>query len=96
MATDAYGVGINNPDIKLVTHWDLPTAFDSIIQQMGRAGRKGGQATFILFTPKWTQVKDTEEIEKRLEKRNKAANANAQLSNQNRPLGIKYSSLIKR
>lgn len=31
VATDAYGMGINNPDIKLVIQWDLPMSFDSII-----------------------------------------------------------------
>lgn len=34
-----------------------------MIQRMGRVGRKGDQATFILFTPKWTQVKDAKEVE---------------------------------
>lgn len=67
VATDAYGMGINNPDIKLVIQWDLPIIFDSMIQRMGQAGRKGNkQAYFILFTPKWTQVTGPEEVEKRI------------------------------
>lgn len=77
VAIDAYSMGIDNPDIKLVIHWNLPLSFNSIIQQMGWARRKGGQATFVLLTPKWTQIKDQEEIEKRLEKSSKATNANA-------------------
>ena len=36
---------------------------------MGRAGRKGQQLTFVLFTPKWTQLKRPEEIEKILTRR---------------------------
>lgn len=93
VATDAYGMGIDNPDIKLVIHWDLSLSFDSMIQRMGRAGRKGGQAAFVLLTPKWTQVKDQDEIDKRLEKRSKAANANTQLSDQNRPSTFRPSPL---
>ena len=85
VAPDAYGMGINNPDIRLVVQWDLPINFDSMIQRMGRAGRRGGQATFILFTPKWTQVKDATEVEQRLAKRTEAANANLLLSDSNRP-----------
>lgn len=42
VATDAYGMGINNPDIRLVIQWDLPLSFDSMIQRMGRAGRRAG------------------------------------------------------
>lgn len=38
VATDAYGMDINNPDVKLVVQWDIPLSFDSMIQRMGRAG----------------------------------------------------------
>lgn len=65
-----------------------------MIQRMGRAGRKRGPATFILFTPKWTQIKDAKEVEQRLAKHTKAANANSLLSNSNRPqVGLKQSCL---
>ena len=54
---------------------------------MSRAGKKGGKATFVLFTPKWSKIKDHEEIEKRLSKTSKtAAGRNTQLSNSNRPI----------
>ncbi|MCJ1470687.1 hypothetical protein MMC07_009334 [Pseudocyphellaria aurata] len=52
VATDAYGMGINNPGVALVVQWDLSLSFDTMIQRMGRAGRKGGASTFVLFTPK--------------------------------------------
>lgn len=32
VATDAYGMGINNPDVRLVIQWDIPLSFDSMIQ----------------------------------------------------------------
>lgn len=56
-----------------------------MIQHISRVGRRGGQATFILFTPKWTQVKDTTKVEQRLAKRTKAANANFLLFDSNKP-----------
>ena len=56
VATNAYGIGIDNPDIKVVIQWNLPTSIDIMIQRMGRAERKCQQSTFVLFTPKWTQV----------------------------------------
>lgn len=90
VATDAYGMGIDNPDIRLVIQWDVPLSFDSMIQRLGRVGRKGGQAYFILFIPKWTQVKDPEEVKQRLAKRN---SLNTELSNTNRPKAIKPSPL---
>lgn len=94
VATDAYGMGIDNPDIRLVIQWDLPLSFDSMIQRMGRAGRKENcQASFVLFTPKWTEVTGPEEIEKRIKSRTEAVNANAQLSDANRPKQNKRSRL---
>lgn len=79
VATDAYGMGIDNPDIRLVIQWDLPISFDSMIQRMGRAERKGQQAWFILLTPKWTQVKGPDERKKILNKRKAPTPSKAQL-----------------
>lgn len=86
VATDTYSMAIDNPDVKLVIQWGLPVSFDSMIQRMRRAGRDGGQSTFVLLTPKWSMVKSQKEIEKRLV--NEAASvtrAKAQLSDSNRP-----------
>ncbi len=41
VATDVYSIGIDNPDIKFVIQLDLPASLDTMIQYMGRAGRKG-------------------------------------------------------
>lgn len=41
-------------------------SFDSIIQQMGRAGKKAGASVFILFIPKSIKIKDLREIKKRI------------------------------
>ena len=63
-AIDAYEMGIDNLDIWLVIQWDLSLSFNSIIQRIGQAEKKGQQTWFILLTPKWTQVKGLNEIKK--------------------------------
>ena len=62
VATDAYGISIDNPDVKLLVQWDFPLLFDSMIQLMGRVGKKGGKAIFLLFTPKWSKIKDQKKV----------------------------------
>lgn len=96
VASDAYGMGINNPDIKLVVQYDIPNSLDAMIQRMGRAGRKGGQSTFILLTPKWTQIKDQDEIIQRIAKRTVFANASSQLSATNRPIPSLHPSPLSK
>ena len=86
VATDAYGMGIDNPDIKLVVQWDFPILFDLMIQRMGRTERKEGKATFVLLTSKWSRIKDSDEIDKWISKSfNGVTAGNAQFSDSNRP-----------
>lgn len=93
VAINAYGMGIDNPNVKLVIQQDLSLSFDSMIQQMGRAGRKGGLLHFILFTPAWIVVKDQEEIEKRSNTSSAfSSTANAQLQDSNWPKAIAQAS----
>ena len=89
VATDAYGMGINNPDIRLVVQWDLPITIDAMIQRLGRAGRDCKQSIFMLITPKWTNIKDPKELEQRQNK-----NAAPQLSNDNRPKAHPLSHFV--
>lgn len=91
VATDAYGMSIDNPDVKLVIRWDIPLSFDFMIQRMGRAGRKGGASAFILLTPKLTRIKDPDEIEKRMNNTT-STSVNAQLSDSNRPKALPKTS----
>ena len=94
IATDAYGIGINNLDINLVVQWDHPINFDSIIQCIGYIEWKRGQTIFILFIAKWSQVKDVTEIELCFVKYSNVANANFLLSISNKPqVGPKQSRL---
>lgn len=63
VATNAFGMGIDKPDVRFVLHYEFPPSLEAYFQEAGRAGRDGNNSRTIVF---WEE-KDIKDLDERIQ-----------------------------
>jgi len=68
VATNAFGMGIDNPHVRFVVHWTPPRSFEGFVQESGRAGRDGRAAVSLVYYNTQERDRVFDRIQRDLEK----------------------------
>lgn len=82
VATTAFGMGIDKPDVRWVAHYDLPESLDAYLQEAGRAGRDGKRAYAFLIYNQEDEYKLLKSVERNFPEQKLIRNIYNALGNQ--------------
>lgn len=72
VATNAFGMGIDNPHVRFVVHWTPPRSFEGFVQESGRAGRDGRAAMSMVYY----NLEERDRVQDRIKKTDSSTNRN--------------------
>jgi ATP-dependent DNA helicase RecQ len=62
ICTNAFGMGLDIPDVRLVIHWQQPASIEDLLQEFGRAGRDGKASASVIFHDGHGLSRDTDRL----------------------------------